>query len=82
LRCWLLVNKQRNRQTRWNEGGLLEGDVISAGDLDYAMEGVSAHIPELNSASTNAKQDLIHVSEAKVGRKLVDWYLRNLARTY
>ncbi|KAF3031668.1 hypothetical protein E8E12_001081 [Didymella heteroderae] len=65
LRCWLLVNKQRNRQIRWNEGGLLEGDVVSAGDLDYAMEG-----------------DLIHVSEAKVGRKLVDWYLRNLARTY
>ena len=27
-------------------------------------------------------QDLIHVSEAKVGRKLVDWYLRNLSRTY
>ncbi|KAL9017584.1 MAG: hypothetical protein Q9185_005091 [Variospora sp. 1 TL-2023] len=26
--------------------------------------------------------DLIHVSEAKVGRRLVDWYLRNLARTY
>jgi translation initiation factor 3 subunit L len=65
LRCWLLVNKQRNRQIRWNEGGLLQGDVVSAGDLDYAMEG-----------------DLIHVSEAKVGRKLVDWYLRNLARTY
>lgn len=65
LRCWLLVNKQRNKQIRWNEGGLLEGDVISGGDLDYAMEG-----------------DLIHVSEAKVGRKLVDWYLRNLARLY
>lgn len=27
-------------------------------------------------------QDLIHVSEAKVGRRLVDWYLRNLSRTY
>ncbi|KAJ9142517.1 Eukaryotic translation initiation factor 3 subunit L [Coniochaeta hoffmannii] len=26
--------------------------------------------------------DLIHISEAKVGRKLVDWYLRNLSRTY
>lgn len=26
--------------------------------------------------------DLIHVSEAKVGRRLVDWYLRNLVRTY
>jgi translation initiation factor 3 subunit L len=65
LRCWLLVNKQRNREVRWNEGGLLEGEVIHASDLDYAMEG-----------------DLIHVSEAKVGRRLVDWYLRNLARTY
>jgi translation initiation factor 3 subunit L len=42
LRCWLLVNKQRNKQVRWNEGGLLEGDVLSGGgDLDYAMEGVS-----------------------------------------
>ncbi|KAF1831364.1 eukaryotic translation initiation factor 3 [Decorospora gaudefroyi] len=65
LRCWLLVNKQRSRQIRWTEGGLLEGDIIQASDLDYAMEG-----------------DLIHVSEAKVGRRLVDWYLRNLARTY
>lgn len=30
----------------------------------------------------NQSQDLIHISEAKVGRKLVDWYLRNLSRTY
>jgi translation initiation factor 3 subunit L len=26
--------------------------------------------------------DLIQISEVKVGRKLVDWYLRNLVRTY
>nr|OQO30977.1 Eukaryotic translation initiation factor 3 subunit L [Rachicladosporium sp. CCFEE 5018] len=66
LRGWLLVNKQRSRQIRHSgEGGLLEGEMVNSGDLDYAMEG-----------------DLIHVSEAKVGRKLVDWYLRNLARTY
>ena len=65
LRCWLLVNKQRSRQVRWSEGGLLEGDTVNSSDLDYALEG-----------------DLIHVSEAKVGRRLVDWYLRNLARTY
>ena len=82
LRCWLLVNKQRNRQIRWNEGGLLEGDVVSAGDLDYAMEGVSAVKSESSNFEANIEQDLIHVSEAKVGRKLVDWYLRNLARTY
>jgi len=65
LRGWLLVNKQRSRQIRWTEGGLLEGDVVNAHELDYAIEG-----------------DLIHISEAKVGRRLVDWYLRNLARTY
>ncbi|KAH9877437.1 hypothetical protein IAQ61_002803 [Plenodomus lingam] len=40
LRCWLLVNKQRNRQIRWTEGGLLDGDIVNSGDLDYAMEGV------------------------------------------
>lgn len=65
LRCWLLVNKQRSRQLRWSEGGLLEGDVVNSSDLDYALQS-----------------DLIHISEAKVGRRLVDWYLRNLVRTY
>ncbi|KAI4162808.1 MAG: hypothetical protein LQ342_003525 [Letrouitia transgressa] len=65
LRGWLLVNKQRSRQVRWSEGGLLEGEVVMGGEMDYAIQG-----------------DLIHVSEAKVGRRLVDWYLRNLARTY
>ncbi|MCJ1472722.1 hypothetical protein MMC13_001371 [Lambiella insularis] len=65
LRGWLLVNKQRSRQIRWSEGGLLDGDVVNGNELDYAIVG-----------------DLIHVSEVRVGRKLVDWYLRNLARTY
>lgn len=41
LRNWLLVNKQRSRQVRWSEGGLLDGDVVNSSDLDYAMEGVS-----------------------------------------
>lgn len=40
LRSWLLVNKQRSRQVRWSEGGLLEGDVVNSSDLDYALEGV------------------------------------------
>ncbi|KAL9625748.1 MAG: hypothetical protein Q9160_000068 [Pyrenula sp. 1 TL-2023] len=65
LRSWLLVNKQRSRQLRWSEGGLLEGETVNTSELDYAVEG-----------------DLIHISEAKVGRRLVDWYLRNLARAY
>ena len=41
LRNWLLVNKQRSRQTRWSEAGLLEGDVVNSSDLDYALQGVS-----------------------------------------
>jgi len=65
LRTQLLVYKQRSRQTRWIEGGLLEGETINTSDLDFALQG-----------------DLIHISEAKVGRRLVDWYLRNLAKTY
>ncbi|MCJ1350871.1 MAG: hypothetical protein MMC33_000852 [Icmadophila ericetorum] len=65
LRGWLLVNKQRSRQVRWSEGGLLDGEVVNSNELDYSLRG-----------------NLIHVSEAKVGRRLVDWYLRNLARSY
>lgn len=65
LRSWLLVTKQRTKQLRWTERGLLDGELVNVSDLDYAMQG-----------------DLIHISEAKVGRKLVDWYLRNLSRTY
>lgn len=81
IRSRLLVNKQRSRQIRHSEGSLLEGDVVTASDIDYAMIGVS--IPSILSMPiTDIQQDLIQVSEAKVGRRLVDWYLRNLARTY
>ncbi len=41
LRGWLLVNKQRSRQIRWTENGLLDGEVVNSNDLDYAMQGVS-----------------------------------------
>lgn len=41
LRNWLLINKQRSRQVRWSEGGLLDGDVVNSSDLDYALQGVS-----------------------------------------
>jgi translation initiation factor 3 subunit L len=36
-----LVNKQRSKQVRHTEGGLLDGDVVTTNDLDYAMQGVS-----------------------------------------
>ncbi|KAF8428701.1 translation initiation factor 3 complex subunit L [Tirmania nivea] len=65
LRNHLLVFKQRSRQTRWVEGGLVEGEIVNTSDVDFALKG-----------------DLIQVSEAKVGRKLVEWYLKNLIRTY
>ncbi|THW32192.1 eukaryotic translation initiation factor 3 [Aureobasidium pullulans] len=83
LRGWLLVNKQRSKQVRHTEGGLLDGDVVTTNDLDYAMQGVSCLKDDDDTTSANMNfQDLIHVSEAKVGRRLVDWYLRNLSRTY
>jgi len=44
LRRWLLVNKQRSRQVRHAEGGLLTGDVVSSAELDYAMQGVSQFV--------------------------------------
>jgi translation initiation factor 3 subunit L len=65
LRKQLVVYKQKNRQERWVEGSLLEGEMTHTNDLDFALQG-----------------DIVHVSEAKVGRRLVDWYLRNLQRTY
>jgi len=65
LRKQLVVYKQKNRQVRWVEGSLLEGELTHTSDLDFALQG-----------------DIVHVSEAKVGRRLVDWYLRNLQRTY
>ena len=43
------------------------------------LEGDVAAGGELDYA---LQGDLIHVSEVKVGRRLVDWYLRNLGRTY
>ncbi|KAJ6262807.1 Eukaryotic translation initiation factor [Drechslerella dactyloides] len=65
LRTKLLVFKQRSRQYKWVEGGLLSGEVVNISDLDFALH-----------------HDLIQISEAKMGRKLVDWYLRNLTRSY
>jgi len=65
LRTKLIVFKQRSRQYKWTEGGLLGGDIVNISDLDFAIQ-----------------QDMIHISEAKIGRKLVDWYLRNLTRSY
>lgn len=65
LRKQLVVYKQKNRQVRWQEGSLLDGEPTATTDLDFALQG-----------------DIVHVSEAKQGRRLVDWYLRNLVRSF
>lgn len=44
LRSYLLVNKQRTKQLRWNDNGLLDGDWVNVSDLDYAMQGVSVFV--------------------------------------
>lgn len=40
LRSQLLVFKQRSRQTRWVEGGLVEGEIVNTSDVDFALKGV------------------------------------------
>lgn len=49
LRSWLIVSKERNKQLRWNDQKLLEGEWVNVSDLDYAMQGVSIN-PTLNKA--------------------------------
>lgn len=40
LRSWLIVNKERTKQLRWNDQKLLDGEWVNVSDLDYAMQGV------------------------------------------
>ncbi len=42
LRSLLLVNKQRTKQLRWADQGLLDGEWVNVSDLDYALQAVSA----------------------------------------
>ena len=41
LRSYLLINKQRTKQLRWADQGLLDGEWVNVSDLDYALQGVS-----------------------------------------
>ena len=41
LRSWLMATKQRTKQLRWQDQGLLEGELVNVSDLDYALQGVS-----------------------------------------
>lgn len=39
----MMVMKSSTRNIKWNEGGLLEGEVVNTSDLDFAIDTVSAH---------------------------------------
>ena len=41
LRSWLMVTKQRTKQLRYQDQGLLDGELVNVSDLDYALQGVS-----------------------------------------
>jgi translation initiation factor 3 subunit L len=71
LRGWLLVNKQRSRQIRWTENGLLDGEVVGSGDLDYAMQGVRLKLPEFEFYETDTSRIL---STYQKLRSVVNWW--------
>lgn len=54
LRSWLLVNKQRTKQLRWTDHGLLEGELVNISDLDYALQGVSFFSSSIRLVFTNS----------------------------
>ena len=73
LRSFLLVNKQRSRQTRWSENGLLDGEVVNANDLDYAMQGVRlsmCFMPE--SQFANVRRRILSTSPRQ--RLVASWW--------
>ncbi|CAG8962111.1 hypothetical protein HYFRA_00005154 [Hymenoscyphus fraxineus] len=67
LRGWLLVNKQRGRQIRWTDNGLLDGEVVGSGDLDYAMQGDLIHISEAKSYPSRTE---VHSERLGLGLRL------------
>jgi translation initiation factor 3 subunit L len=40
LRTKLIVFKQRSRQYKWTEAGLLNGEIVNISDLDFALQKV------------------------------------------
>lgn len=67
LRSLLMVMKSQGSQIKHKEGG----------------EGLlSGELVKLSDLECQLDGDTITVEESKQGRKLTDWYLRNLARAY
>lgn len=72
LRGWLLVNKQRSRQIKWQDNGLLDGEMIAANDLDYAMQGVSEAFIRLGCVGAN--NTCRTLSTFQRPRSVVSWW--------
>ncbi|KAI9007769.1 RNA polymerase I-associated factor PAF67-domain-containing protein [Hyaloraphidium curvatum] len=61
----LLLYKHKTRQRRWESGSVLDGE--------YA--------PTIQDLDFFLRKDMIHVAEQKVGRRMADWFIRNINRT-
>ncbi|CCH44385.1 hypothetical protein BN7_3948 [Wickerhamomyces ciferrii] len=60
----LLTYKLNNRQLKWIEGELLNGEYVNVYDLDISLENDDG-------------KTFIHVKETKNIRKFADWFIRN-----
>lgn len=69
LRSILLTYKLNNRQLKWIEGELLEGEYVNSYDLDISLTDEDG-------------KTLIHVKETKNVRKFAEWFIRNTIKNY
>jgi len=65
----LLTYKLNNRQLKWVEGELLNGEYVNVYDLDISLEDDDG-------------KTFIHVKETKNIRKFADWFIRNTTKNY
>lgn len=69
LMSTLLTYKLNNRQLKWIDGELLNGEFVNVYDLDISLENDDG-------------KTFIHVKETKNIRKFADWFIRNTIKNY
>lgn len=65
----LLTYKMNNKQLKWTEGELLQGEQVSVYDVDIVLSEVDG-------------KQIIEVKEGKPVRKFADWFVRNTLKNY
>lgn len=65
----LLTYKLNNRQLKWIDGELLNGEITNVYDLDISLENDDG-------------KTFIHVKETKNIRRFADWFIRNTTKNY